>query len=260
MTSGLAFEVAPPFARIVLDRAEKRNALTKAMWQGLLPLLARAAGDAAVKVVLLAGRGDHFAAGADIAEFPEVYRNAETSRAYGAAVAAAHAAFAALEKPVIAVIRGHCVGGGLSLALSADVRFASREATFAVTPAKLGLVYPYGDVRRLVEAVGPARAKDILFSARTIAGEEALRIGLVDHLVEGADLEAAALAYAEGMAELSQYSIRAMKVAVGEVSAGHVREPAAVAERTLQAFDGEDFKEGVAAFLQKRKPRFTFSG
>ena len=157
---------------------------------------------------------------------------------------------------MIAVITGACVGGGCGLALACDLRFAAPEARFGVTPARLGLAYSFEDTIQLVEKVGPARAKDILFSARLIPAMEALEIGLIERVVPAAALETIATTYAEGLADLSPAAILAAKRMVNAVVA-----PAPGAYKAGQhiidaVFESTDFIEGRTAFLERRPPRF----
>lgn len=244
--------------RLTLDRPDKRNALTQAMWEAIPALLAQAEADRELLVLIVTGAGGHFAAGADIAEFPTVYATPETSRVYSDAVQAAGRALAAFPKPTLALVRGACVGGGAGLALACDLRFADETARIGITPGKLGLAYTLADTRRLVDAVGPARAKDILFSGRLVEAEEARRIGLVDFLEPAGGLEDAVRAYAQGLEAVSHFSLRAMKATINAIAAGQTQETAQSYETYLQGFQGEDFKEGYAAFLTKRPARFTF--
>jgi enoyl-CoA hydratase/carnithine racemase len=162
-------------AEIVLNRPGKRNALGVASWRALVNACAGLAADPAVRVAVVRGAPPAFSAGADIAEFGEVFRDAAAATAYNDLVQAALGAVERLEIPTIAMVAGDCVGGGCGLALACDLRFAAEGARFGITPARLGLAYTLADTRRLVDLVGPARAKDILFSARLLDAGEAHR-------------------------------------------------------------------------------------
>ncbi len=155
------------------------------MWRALPGICAAIEARADALVVVVEGAGGHFCAGADISEFDEVYRDALATRDYVDAIQDGLSALAALDRPTIARLSGVAVGGGLALALCCDLRFCADDAHLAITPAKLGLVYGHVETRRLVELVGPARAKDLLFSGRRVEPAEALAIGLVDRLVAG---------------------------------------------------------------------------
>jgi len=157
-----------------------------------------------------------------------------------------------------AMIEGACVGGGLGLALACDLRIAAADAWLALTPAKLGLVYSLPDTRRLVQAVGLSRAKDILFTGRLIAAEEALVIGLVDALYAPEALEAAVAEKTAQIAAASQWTARRAKAIVGLIADGETRDTDETARWLIEAVEGEDFSEGRNAFLSKRKPEFPF--
>ena len=199
-------------AQLVLDRPDKRNALSAAMWRAIPELVGAAGADPAVKVLILRGvSAEAFSAGADIAEFDRVHASAATAREYHAVVAAAYEALAGLAKPTIAMVQGACFGGGCALALCCDLRYADPSARFCIPPARLGLTYSLGETKRLVDLVGPSRAKEMLMGARVILAEEALRIGLATRLFPAADLERETLAFAEQLSALSQFTIRAVK-------------------------------------------------
>lgn len=253
----LRFE--PPFARIVLNRPERRNAISRAMWRALPAIRAAIEAREDMLVALIEGEGAHFSAGADIAELGEVYRDAVATRDYGDAVQDGLKALMDLDRPTIAVIRGVAIGAGLGLALACDLRFCAADAHLAITPARLGLVYGHAETRRLTELIGPSRAKDLLFTARRIETDEALAIGLIDRRVETA-LPETVLGYARGLAELSQASVRGCKRAVDAVAAGMSKETPSFRAMTEAAAFGPDFAEGRAAFAEKRAPKFAFRG
>lgn len=247
----LAFE--PPLTRLRLDRPERRNAMTLAMWRALPRLCDEIERREDARAVVVEGAGGHFCAGADISEFDAVFRNAEAAREYLGAIEDGLEALIALDRPTIAALEGSTIGGGLALALCCDLRFCSENAHVAIPPAKLGLIYGPVETRRLVELVGPARAKDLLFSGRRVETAEALAIGLIDRRLPENELAAAVEGYAREIAGLSQTSVRGAKraVAVAREDAAELRDLA------LAAAMGEDFREGRAAFAEKRKPRFA---
>jgi enoyl-CoA hydratase/carnithine racemase len=253
----LRFE--PPFARIVLNRPERRNAITLAMWRALPAIRAAIEAREDLLVTLVEGDGAHFSAGADIAELGDLYRDAASTRDHGDAMQNGLKALMDLDRPTIAVIRGIAIGAGLGLALACDLRFCAADAHLAITPAKLGLVYGYAETRRLIELVGPSRAKDLLFTARRIETDEALAIGLIDRRIEAA-LQETVLGYARGMAELSQATVRGSKRAVDAIAAGMDQETAAYRALTEAAALGPDFAAGQAAFVAKRTAKFAFRG
>lgn len=243
-------------ARLVLNRPARKNALSLSMWRRLPELLAQVADDGVTKVLVVTGAGGAFAAGADISEFEEAYATRDSTAAYSAAIAGAMDGLADFPKPTIAAIRGACIGGGLGLALACDLRFCAEGATLGITPGKLGLVYPLGDTRRLVQAVGPSRAKDLLYTGRLIAPAEALAMGLIDRLVPADGLDRAVADYAAQITAASQWSARATKWMIGRVLAGQVAETAETSALFLDAVESPDFQEGRRAFLEKRRPDF----
>jgi enoyl-CoA hydratase/carnithine racemase len=247
-------------ARIRFNAPARRNALNRASWRALPETCAAIEARAEALAVVVEGAGGHFSAGADIAEFETVYRDAAATRDYVDAMQSALGALAALDRPTIAAIDGSAIGGGLAVALSCDLRFAADDAVLAAPPAKLGLVYGPIETSRLIALVGPARAKDLLFSGRRVAPAEALAIGLVDRVVPAAALEACVEDYAAALTGLSQRSIRGAKRIVEALAAGLALDSAALRAEVEDAALGEDFREGRAAFFDKRAPRFAFRG
>ncbi len=255
--SGLRVERRGPLVELVLDRPGKRNAIDARLWGALAEAAGALAADSAVRVVVLRGEPPAFSAGADIAEFPRAFADPSAARAYNDLVQGAMAAVEAVPVPVIAAVRGDCVGGGCGLALACDLRFAAADARFAITPARLGLAYALGDLRRLIGLVGPARAKDLLFSARTLDAAQAQAIGLVDRVVAPTELDAAVGTYADRLLELSGNSQRLVKQLTRLVLAGETAESGPSRELRDGAATHADFKEGLAAFQERRPPRFA---
>jgi enoyl-CoA hydratase/carnithine racemase len=242
-------------ATLYLDRPAKRNALTVEMWAAIPALIDEATASYDVNLIFVRGAGGAFASGADISEMPVVYANAQAALDNDEKIQGAMKAIDTCPKPVIALIEGPCVGGGCGIALACDMRFGVVGSRYGVTPAKLGLVYGAADTRRLVQAVGLSKAKDILFTGRLLEGEEALAIGLIDRLVLPQDLERVAADYALKIAQASQYSIRSQKAIFALLRGGADDAPQS---RALfgASFEGADFKEGFAAFMQKRPAKF----
>lgn len=251
--SELSLLLEPPLARIVLDRPKRRNAMSAAMWRDLAQVCAQIEARANVDAVIVEGVGGHFCSGADIAEFDEVFGDAISARAYLDAIERALEALSRLDRPTLARIEGSAVGGGLAIALACDLRFAAEDAYLAVPPARLGLLYGPVETRLLVETIGAAAAKDLLFSARTIEPQEALRLGLINRCLPAAALTEAVEAQARDWAKLSQVSIRGAKKAVRAALAANLDDLRALVEAAAQ---GDDFREGRAAFKAKRLAQF----
>lgn len=255
----IRLDITPPFGEIVLNKPDKRNALSVDMWAAIPDFVNQATQNPDVKVLIIhGGNTGAFAAGADISEFEEVYATRESAKASGDTIAAALNAVEACPKPTIAAIEGACVGGGVSLAMACDLRVASAESKFGVTPGKLGLVYPIGDTRRLMHAVGPSATKDILFTGRLFPAEEAKAIGLIDRLSEQSQALSDARAFAEQISAVSQWSTRAMKRMIKGLQSGWADTEPAATELFVEGFSNEDFKDGYRAFLEKRPAKFTF--
>ncbi|MFC8780375.1 enoyl-CoA hydratase/isomerase family protein [Streptomyces nigra] len=246
MEPQLLHRVADAVATVVVHHPAKRNAMTAAMWRALPPLLDSLAADPAVRALVLTGEGGTFCAGADISTLQVSPREAQEL------AVAAEEALAAFPKPTLAAIRGHCVGGGSQLAAACDLRFAQEGALFGVTPAKLGIVYPASSTRRLVSLVGPATAKYLLFSGELIDADRALRTGLVDEVLPGGELDARVAEFTRTLVSRSQLTQAAAK----EFANGRTDRDGHWAQR---ARESGDTAEGVAAFLERRQPRFTWA-
>jgi enoyl-CoA hydratase/carnithine racemase len=227
------------------------------MWRQIPEAVAELAAADAVRVVILRGEGDvAFVSGADISQFEQT-RVGDASKDYDAGNARAFLALATLEKPVIAMIHGFCVGGGCAIALNADLRYAADDAVFAIPAAKLGLGYAMLGIQTLIDVVGPSFAKEIFFTARRFDASEALRMGLVNAVLPKAELEAHVRRVAEEIAANAPLTLRAVKRAVVELAKDPERRDAeAVAELVRRCFESDDYKEGIRAFLEKRRPRF----
>lgn len=252
----LRLEKNGKIAHLLIDRPDKRNAFTQDMWELFPELLADAMADDAVRVLTVhsSRRDSAFCAGADIGEFGAGSTDPEWRARNQAAIGKVQHDLAQAEKPTIAVIDGDCIGGGCGIALACDMRIAGPAARFGITPAKLGLVYPLHDTKLLVDAVGPSQAKRILFTGQILLAEEALRIGLIT--LSADDPYAEAVALAETMATVSSHSQKMSKQIIRRILDGQADDDAASRALFDAAFESEDFREGVAAFLEKRKPEF----
>lgn len=242
---------------IVFDHPERRNAVSVQMWNELPKAVEELAADDAVRVVAMRGEGEAaFVAGADISEFG-ARRTGAASVEYDAGSARALGALANLGKPLLAMIRGYCLGGGVAVALTADMRYAAEDAVFAVPAARLGVGYPLPGLESLERLVGPSRAKEIFFTARRFDAAEALQMGLVNAVVPADRLEEHVRGVAERIADNAPLTLASVKRIVHEL----MREPsqrdhAAVEASVRACFESADYREGVKAFLEKRPPRF----
>jgi enoyl-CoA hydratase/carnithine racemase len=245
-------------AWLTLRNPARLNAVRLEMWEAIPGALAPLAADPDVRVVVLRGHGeDAFASGADISEFQERRSDPKQAAAYEEVTARAFEALVGFEKPLVAMIHGVCIGGGLAIAASADLRVAADDARLALPPARLGIGYHMSGVERIVSIVGPSAASEIFFTARQYTAPEALRIGLVNQVMPKADLQAFMEKYAGGIAVNAPLTLRAAKRAIRETQ----RDPAsrdhqAVRRLIAACFSSQDYAEGVRAFLEKRPPRF----
>jgi enoyl-CoA hydratase/carnithine racemase len=247
-------------ATLVLNRPDSHNAIRLGMYEALPGVLAEIDADPSVKVLVVRGAGRKaFASGADISEFAQVRANARSAKAYNERVAAAEQALEGLSKPTVAMVHGYCIGGGCGLALACDLRFADEQASFAITPAKLGLVYSLESTKRLVDVVGPAQAKWVLMSGQRVNAQRAHQIGLADECVPGEDLAKLTYEFAELLCTRAQFSIRATKQIVTRILAGQTSDDEQTRHLRNSSFDTDDYAEGVRAFLDKRRPHFTWS-
>ncbi|MDF2683468.1 MAG: putative enoyl-CoA hydratase echA8 [Brevibacillus sp.] len=244
-------------ATIFLNRPSKRNALNLEMWVTLSRLLGELETDEQTKVVVIRGVDETaFAAGADISEFLSNRSSAQKAKEYNDLSMESVDRLHRFSKPTIAMIQKYAVGGGLDIALSCDFRFSAEDGIFAITPSKLGIVYNLTSTKRLVDLIGPSKTKEILFTARTLDVNEAYRIGLIDRIYNSGEIVSKTYEFAALIAERSQVSVRGAKQMVQAILTGHTEENEEIATLVLQTFDSDDYKEGVQAFLEKRKPKF----
>jgi enoyl-CoA hydratase len=248
----------PPLAWVTINRPAAHNALNVAVWRAFARVAHDLADDRAVRVVIVRGAGDRaFISGADISEFRALRADAAATAEYDRLSGEAWQAIATAPQPVIAMINGLCFGGGVAVALACDLRFAADHARFAVPATRLGLSYPMEAIERLVHVVGPTAAADILLSARAIDSDEAQRIGLVNRVCPSAELETRTREYAQAVAAGAPLTLAAHKRAIREsLRASADRDTAGLREAMRRCFDSADYQEGIAAFLEKRPPRF----
>lgn len=243
---------------MIFNNPERRNAVSASMWEAIPGILDALEADDEIRVIVLAGTGDKaFVAGADISEFDKNRNSADAAREYGIAADAAQMRMYHCTKPTIAMIRGYCIGGGVGVALNCDMRVAARSAKFGVPAARLGLGYAAKHIKKLIDVVGTAQAKEIFYTARHYSGEEAHRIGLVNHLFEDAELEAKVGDICANIAQNAPLTIRSVKEIIAELNRVDALPDLDRCEKLdKDCFDSEDYAEGRRAFMEKRKPVF----
>jgi enoyl-CoA hydratase len=243
---------------ITFNNPARHNAVSLAMWEALHEIVQAFAADEAIRVVVVRGAGDRaFVSGADISEFEEKRSSAETTRAYNATSQRASLALRDLGKPTIAMVQGYCVGGGVSIALSCDLRMAADAASFAVPAAKLGLGYDFEGVRKLVDVVGPSFAREIFYTARQFSAQEALAMGLVNRVVPVQDLEACVRDCASRIAANAPLTVASIKTLVAQALMDESRRDMRLCEEVVErCFASDDYREGRQAFMEKRRPAF----
>jgi enoyl-CoA hydratase len=244
---------------VTFNQPEKRNAMSVEMWVGLGEILDEFAEDSSVRVVILTGAGNKaFVSGADISQFDKLRSNADAQQEYDRMTSVGRNKFSAFPKPTIARIRGFCLGGGLAIAMQTDLRIAAVDSEFGIPAARLSIAYGFDGLRNLVNLVGPAHARMILYTGKRIDAAEAERIGLINKMVSEEDLNEAVLDIARTIADNAPLSVAASKLTITEV----MKDPAdrdmdAVRAAGKLCFDSEDYKEGRRAFMEKRQPVFT---
>ena len=243
---------------MIFNQPEKHNAMSYEMWRAVPQIIADFEGDPEVRVIVLTGAGERaFVSGADISEFESKRSAEENIKIYDAAGAAAQRAIVEATKPTIAMIRGICIGGGFAIALNTDVRICSANSVFAVPAAKLGLGYKYDGIKRLVDIVGPAFAKEIFFSANKFTAEDARIMGLVNRVVPEPELEGSVRKFAATVSANAPLTVKAAKMAINAAVDDPDKRPLAEIDVAVKAcFASEDYIEGRRAFMEKRKPNF----
>ena len=243
-------------ATVTLSNPEKLNALGLGSWKRLGEVMRELDADKRLRCIVMRGAGDKaFAAGADISEFETTRRNAKSAKKYGAVLEATMGAIERCRHPIVAMIYGVCVGGGLEVITQCDLRICGASSRFGIPIAKLGLVVGYGEMQGLIDLVGRAVALEILLEGRVFGAEEAKDKGLVNHVVPDDKVEEESLAAARRIADGAPLVARWHKK-----FARRLAQPRALTKiernEAYACFDTEDFREGVKAFIAKRKPEF----
>ena len=244
---------------LTFNNPDKRNAMSIEMWEGAAEVLEAFRDDPDVRVVVLVGAGGKaFVSGADISQFEKNRANAAASEIYAQRSGKPREMLAnGYPKPTISCIQGFCMGGGLALAMSTDMRFAAEGSQFGIPAAKLGIAYGFDGLTHLTQLVGPSRARLLMFTGMRIDAKEAYDIGLIDRLTSEADLWNTTMELAKVMAENAPLSIAASKITIAEILKDpDKRNMQAIKDIATKCMDSEDFKEGRTAFMAKRKPQF----
>jgi enoyl-CoA hydratase len=248
-----------PIGTLVFDNPAKRNAVSVAMAKQVPDVLGDLVADPAIRVIVVTGSGEaSFVSGMDISEFEAKRSTAEENAAYYATVIGMYRAVRYADKPTVAAIRGFCMGGGMAIACGCDLRICSDDSQFGSPAARLGLGYAGAYTQWVVEAVGPAYAKEILLTARRYSAAEARHMGLVHASVPAGEFDAFRAEYVARIAENAPLSMKAAKRIIDEVAGGLDAGAQERADRLVAACsDSEDYKEGRRAFMEKRKPKFS---
>lgn len=259
MTTGRCHaSVDGPIGWIVLDNPGRYNAMSVSMWRSLAEEADRLEQDTRVRVIVLRGAGERaFVSGADISEFGAERDTVEANERYEELGAAAIDRVAGSSKPTIAMLQGWCLGGGVAIALGCDLRIADDTLRFGIPAARLGIGYRWPGIKKLVDTVGPANAREIFLTARRFDAADGLRMGFVNRCVPAGRLEAAIREECEILAANAPLTMAAVKIAITELlREGDSLDIARMDAATRRAFASADFIEGKAAFIEKRPPRF----
>lgn len=246
---------------LTFNNPERRNAMSLDMWRRACSVMDDFESDPSIRVICMRGAGGKaFVSGADISQFEQQRQTPEQVEAYARTTGEARLRIGSVSKPLIAVIQGFCVGGGVALASLADIRIATTGSIFAIPAAKLGIAYSFDSLAQLVSLVGPAFAKEMLFTGRRFSAEEALRAGLVNEVVPESELETSVFHLATNISRNAPLSLRAAKVGIDQLMLDPEKRDLALVESSAQAcFDSRDYAIGRRAFMEKRVPEFTGS-
>jgi enoyl-CoA hydratase len=244
---------------LTFNNPERHNAVSLDMWEAASGILEDFKSDKNIRVVVFSGAGGKaFVSGADISEFKEKRANEEAAAAYSKVSEAARQKLHETLKPTIAMIRGYCIGGGLATAIGCDIRIAAEGSRFGIPAAKLGLGYAYDGIKKLIDLVGPAYAREIFYTARQFSAEEALAMGLINRLLPADELEGYVKNYCDMIAANAPLTIRAAKQIAREALKDEAHRDMALCKRVVdECFASADYAEGRTAFMEKRRPVFT---
>jgi enoyl-CoA hydratase len=257
-TERMIVETEGPVGWMIFNNPERRNAVSLDMWQAIPAIVEQFEADPKVRVIVLKGVGDKaFISGADISQFEQQRNSPEAVARYEEISVGATTRLSQSRKPTIAMIHGFCIGGGVGVALACDLRIAAENARFAIPAARLGLGYRWSGVKKLVDLVGPAYAKEIFFTARQFSAAEAFAMGLVNRVVPDAELASFVRGTCDTIAENAPLTIEAIKGVVEELAKAPAELDRARCEALVaRCFGSADYAEGRRAFMEKRKPVF----
>ena len=243
---------------IRFNNPARHNALSVDMWEAIPPLLAQAETDDRIRLVVFSGAGEKaFVSGADITQFEDMRAAREAVTRYEAMAEEALMGIYNFSKPTLAAIRGFCIGGGVNVAISCDIRIASIDSVFSIPAARLGLGYRYSAMKNLVDLIGPGAAKDLFFTARKIDAKEAKELGLISRVCEPDQLPALLAEYTSALAANAPITVRAGKTITAQILKPSPELDYALCQKLIRdCFDSEDYAEGRKAFMEKRKPVF----
>jgi enoyl-CoA hydratase len=244
---------------LTFNNPDRRNALSLEMWQAIGEVMESFENDSDVRVVVMKGAGGKsFVSGADISQFEDKRKDAEQAALYAKVSESAKKRMVTFGKPLIAMIQGFAIGGGLGVAMNADIRIASEDSQFGIPAAKLGLAYAFDSLEKLVNLVGPAMAKEILFTGRRLNAAEALRVGLVNRVVPVDQLESTVRELAAEIAQNAPLTIRSAKITINQIVRDPDKRDMDLVDASFRAcFDSADYANGRKAFMEKRKPEFV---
>jgi enoyl-CoA hydratase/carnithine racemase len=258
ITSKMIAEKDGAIGRLIFNNPARHNAVSLEMWEAVTRIIDDFERDEAIRVIIVSGAGGRaFVSGADISEFKEKRASEEAVAAYSKISEGARQRLQETPKPTIAMVQGYCIGGGVGTALACDMRIAAEGSRFGIPAARLGLGYGYDGIRRLVDLVGPACAREIFYTAHQFSAEEALRMGLVNQVVPADELEGYVQNYCGMIAANAPLTVRSVKAIVREAMKDDGERDLALCKRLVdECFASEDYIEGRTAFMEKRKPLF----
>jgi enoyl-CoA hydratase len=243
---------------IRFNNPARHNALSVDMWEAIPTLLAQADMDDSIRLVVFSGAGEKaFVSGADISQFEDMRAAREAVKHYEAMAEEALMSIYRCSKPTLACIRGYCIGGGVNVAISCDIRIASSDSVFSIPAARLGLGYRYSAMKNLVDLIGVGAAKDLFLTARKIDAQEAKSLGLISRMCAPEELEALLSEYTSAMAANAPITVHAAKIIMGEILKPSPELDHDLCRQLIRnCFESEDYAEGRRAFMEKRKPVF----